>query len=221
MHLFRKGFVSEYYVWNRHGEPYERMHYEQSTCHLTRAVDVEPTDPYRQVILDAIGSEFENDFMEEEPNLNAQKFYDMLNAVDEKLWDGCTTHSQMSTVARLLHMKSKHHFSERCYDDFIRFLREVLPDDNKMIDNFYRTKKLVQDLGLPIEKIDCCNNNCMIYWGDDSALTSCKFCNHPRFKRKRGSEKHKKKVSFKRMYYFPLSPRLQRLYASEATATHM
>ena len=93
----------------------------------------------------------------------------------------------MSAVARLLHMKSEHHFSERCYDDFIRFLREVLPDDNKMIHNFYRTKKLVQGLGLPVEKIDCCNNNCMIYWGDDSALTSCKFCNHPRFKRKRGS----------------------------------
>ena len=99
----------------------------------------------------------------------------------------------MSAVVRLFHMKSEHHFSERCYDDFIQFLREVLPDDNKMIDNFYRTKKLVQGLGLPVEKIDCCNNNCMIYWGDDSALTSCKFCNHPRFKRKRGSYKHKKK----------------------------
>ena len=61
----------------------------------------------------------------------------------------------------------------------------------------------------------------MIYRGDDSALTSCKFCNHPRFKSKRGSEKRKKKVSFKRMYYFPLSPRLQLLYASEVTAIHM
>ena len=28
VHLFRKGFVSEYYVWNRHGEPYESMHSE-------------------------------------------------------------------------------------------------------------------------------------------------------------------------------------------------
>ena len=193
VHLFRKGFVSEYYVWNRHGELYESMHSKKSTCHLTRAVDVEPTNPYHKMILDAIGPKFENDFMEEAPNLNAQKFYDMLNAVDEKVWDGCTTHSQMSEVARLLHMKSEHHFSERCYDDFIRFLREVLPDDNKMINNFYRTKKLVQGLGLPVEKIDCCNNNYMIYWGDDSALTSCKFCNHPRFKMKRGSEKHKKK----------------------------
>ena len=65
----------------------------------------------------------------------------------------------MSAVARLLHMKSKHHFLEICYDDLIQFLRAVLPDDNKMVDNFYITKKLVQGLGLPIEKIDCCNNN--------------------------------------------------------------
>ena len=143
MHLFRKGFVSEYYVWNRHGEPYESMHSEQSTCHLTRVIDVEPTNPYRQMIFDAIGHEFENDFMEEAPNLNAQKFYNMLIVVDEKLWDGCTTHSQIFVVAKLLHMKSEHHFSERCYDDLIRFLQEVLPYDNKMIDNFYRTKKLV------------------------------------------------------------------------------
>ena len=150
VHLFRKRFVPEYYVCNRHGEPYESMHSEQSTCHLTRAVDVEPTNPYRQMILDAIGLEFENDFMEEAPNLNAKNFYDLLNTVYEKLWDGCTTHSQMSAVARLLHMKSEHHFLERCYDDFIRLLREVLPYDNKMVDNFYRTNKLVQGLGLPI-----------------------------------------------------------------------
>ena len=74
------------------------------------------------MIVDAMGLEFEKDFTEEAPNPNAQKFYEMLNVVDEKLWDECTTHSQMSGVARLLHMKSKHHFSERYYDDFTRFL---------------------------------------------------------------------------------------------------
>ena len=68
--------------------------------------------------------------MQEVPNPNAQKFYDMLSAGDKKLWD------QMSAVALLLHMKSEHHFSERCFDDFTQFLQEVLPEDNKMVDNF-------------------------------------------------------------------------------------
>ena len=68
--------------------------------------------------------------MQEVPNPNAQKFYDMLIAGDKNLWD------QMSTVARLLHMKSENHFSERCFDEFTQFLQEVLPEDNKMVDNF-------------------------------------------------------------------------------------
>ena len=221
LHLFRKGFIADYYVWDRHGEQYVHATSTNFECNIHEEVDTESSNPYRQLIIDAVGPGFNVEDMEEVPNPTAQKFYDMLNAVDEKLWDGCTKHSQMSAVARLLHMKSEHHFSERCFDDFTQFLQEVLPEDNKMVDNFYRTKKLVQGLGLPVEKIDCCKNSCVIYWGEDADLTSCKFCNHPRFKNKRDSGKPNKYVPHKMMYYFPLSPRLQRLYASEATAAHM
>ena len=48
-----------------------------------------------------------------------------------------------------------------------------------MIANFYITKKLELRLGLSVEKIDCCKNSSMIYWGEDVLPTSCKFCNHP------------------------------------------
>ena len=51
-----------------------------------------------------------------------------------------------------------------------------------MVANFYRTKKLVQGLDLLVEKIYYCKNSCMIYWGEDVLLTSCKFRNHPRLK---------------------------------------
>ena len=101
-------------------------------------------------------------------------------------------------------------------------MSELLPPDNVMIDSFYSTKKLVQGLGLPVEKIHCCINGCMIYWGEDSELASCKFCHHPRFRRPmRGSHKQKTNVPYKKMYYFPLAPRLQRLFASNATAKDM
>ena len=61
----------------------------------------------------------------------------------------------------------------------------------------------------------------MMYWGEDADLTSCKFCNHPRFKNKRDSGKPNKYVPHKMIYYFHLSPRLQQLYALEAIAAHM
>ena len=74
-----------------------------------------------------------------------------------------------------------------------------------------------------MEKINCCNNRCMIYWGKDSEPNSCKFCAHPWYKRAHyGSGKRRKtNTSYKKMYYFPLKDRLKRLYASNATVEDM
>ena len=140
----------------------------------------------------------------------------------QEVWPGNPYgHSKLSAVARLLNLKAKHHFSERCFDDIFQFLSELLPDNNVMTDSFYSTKKLMQGLGLPVEKIHCCINGCMIYWGEDSELISCKFCNHPRYKRHHASNRQKTNVPHKNMYYFPLTPRLQRLYASKVTVNDM
>ena len=57
-------------------------------------MDTESSNPYRQLILDVARPNFNVEDMEEVPNLNAQKFYDNLNAVNKKLWDGCTEHSK-------------------------------------------------------------------------------------------------------------------------------
>ena len=61
----------------------------------------------------------------------------------------------------------------------------------------------------------------MIYLGEDSELISCKLCNHPRYKRYHGSNRQKTNVPHKKIYYFPLTPCLQRLYAAKATANDM
>ncbi|KAK1385606.1 hypothetical protein POM88_023341 [Heracleum sosnowskyi] len=125
-------------------------------------------------------------------------------------------------MARMLNLKSEHHWSEACYDQTSQFVKSVLPPDNSFIDSFYNTKKHFEGLGLPSVKIDCCVNGCMIYWGEDKDMESCKFCSQSRYKTiVDRSTREKKKVVVKRMIYFPLAPRLQRLYASPATATHM
>ena len=98
-------------------------------------------------------------------------------------------------------------------------MKELLPDDNVMTDSFYETKKLVKRIGLPVYKIHTCLNGCMIYWGDDSELTQCKFCDHDRDRPQ--SINRQNLVLYKKMYYFPLTPRLQHLYALEATAKSM
>ena len=46
----------------------------------------------------------------------------------------------------------------------MQLLKEALPEDNIVLYSDYQTKKLVRSLGFPVEKIDCCESGCMLYW---------------------------------------------------------
>ncbi|KAI0516679.1 hypothetical protein KFK09_009356 [Dendrobium nobile] len=99
---------------------------------------------------------------------------------------------------------------------------ETNPADNIIPSDLYRTKKLVSKLGLTATKIDCCINGCMLYYKDDAAEVTCHICNAPRFKQNSGKQRRPKKdVSYSRLFYLPIIPRLQRLYASMSSAGHM
>ena len=226
VHLGRNGFVADYYRWYHHGETYVPQPIEQNVGRIDAFVHIEHGETFnamQSMVYDAAGPSFNSIEIEESLNPTTQHLFDMLKALEQEVWNGNPYgHSQLSVVSRLLNIKAEHHISEMCYDEICTLMKELLLTDNLMTYNFYSTKKLVRGLSLPVQKIDYCENNCMLYWGEDSDLSCCKICSHPRFKRqKRGSSKHKKNVPYKKMYYFPISPRLQRLYASYATTKHM
>jgi len=45
------------------------------------------------------GNVSECPIVEEEPNTNATRFFDMLKDSNEPLWDGCKNHNKLSVVA--------------------------------------------------------------------------------------------------------------------------
>ena len=212
-HILRKGFTPNYKEWvcheEKHGEyvPPKR-----------RRVDVDTATgmgAYVDMIYDAAGPSFAELEVDEEPNPQDKKIFDMLKAADTDLWQGCKKMSQLSTTARLLNIKSDHNLSERCYDTICQLVKDVLPEENSMVDSFYKTKKLIDGLGLPVLKIHCCVLGCMLFWGPDESLAACKICEKPRFKDGNA------KIPHRQMFYFPLTPRLKRLYMSKRTANPM
>lgn len=232
-HLQRNGFVPNYYVWTYQGETNlssaDNRNIEAGGPSFVGPSDDDAfedptTNTYSDMIHDAAGPEFNlEENVEEPPNADAKLFYDMLAASEQELWPGCEKHSELSLIARLVALKSNHRLSERCFDEITELMKEIVPEPNRIPANFYRSKKLMRGMGLPVEKIDCCKNGCMIYWGEDVQLSACKICGHARFKttRKGGSKRQKTSIPYKRMFYFPLTPRLKRLYASNATASKM
>nr|GMC60642.1 uncharacterized protein LOC109168299 [Ipomoea batatas] len=146
-HLAKYGFVSDYYVWRFHGECNLRVDVDQDVGAPSQMASEEESNAYHTMVMDAAGPEFNVDEIEESPNPEAQRFYDMLKAADQELWPGSKKHSQLSLVARLMSLKSENHISEKCFNQFTELMKEVAPEDNLVPENFYETKKLLRGMG--------------------------------------------------------------------------
>ena len=81
------------------------------------------SNPYKNMVMDAMrmseGNVSECPIVEEESKADATRFFDLLKDSDEPLWDGCTNHIKLSTVAQVFTIKSYHRLSEAGYDKII------------------------------------------------------------------------------------------------------
>jgi len=101
----------------------------------------------------------------------------------------------------------------------LEWARSILPEGNRLKQNFYAAKSMMKPLGLGYQKIDMCYNFCMLYYLENAELTECMTCGHSRYKPK--TRRGKTLVAYKKLRYFPITPTLQRLFMSPRTAEHM
>ncbi|KAL0289874.1 UNVERIFIED_CONTAM: hypothetical protein Sangu_2599600 [Sesamum angustifolium] len=103
----------------------------------------------------------------------ADRSFNVVHVVNQPLWDDCTQ-SQLGVVVELVDIKADCHTFERIYNRRSQWANRVLPSDHTLSGDYCSTKKLVKDLGLPVEKIHVCKNGCM-YWKDDVDLSIANF----------------------------------------------
>ncbi|WZY87210.1 hypothetical protein YC2023_033594 [Brassica napus] len=225
-HLYLKGFMPGYKRWYLHGE--QILDYASTSEPQTAdRVDEPSTDVdfgvgTMQMVNDAYRENFpsqeEDEDRREVPNLEAMRFFEMLDAAKQPLYKGCRDgHSPLSSASRLMTLKTDYNLAEECVDAIADFVRDVLPEDNLAPGSYYEVQKLVAGLGLPYQVIDVCIDNCMIYWRENENRKKCRFCQKPRFQETSG----RVPFPYKRMWYLPLTERLKRLYQSERTAGAM
>jgi len=82
-----------------------------------------------------------------------------------------------------------------------------------LVSNFYDAKKFMRPLKLGYEKYDVCLNYCMLYYGEDAMKINCDFFGSSRYKPRNPTSKGSN-MAEKQLRYFPLTPRLQRLFMS-------
>ena len=132
------------------------------------------------------GNVSESSIVEEEPNADAARFFDLLKDSDELLWDGCSHHSKLLVVAQVFTIKSDHGLSEAGYDKIIEWAISILLEGNRLKENFDAAKSMMKPLVLGYQKIDMCHNFCMLYYLENAKLTECMTCGHSRYKPRTG-----------------------------------
>jgi len=230
MHLLHKGFMENYLCWYAYRELYirnksmrERVVGSTSSASNVQGVANDNSNPYRNMVTDAMrmnqGNVSQCPIAEEEPNADAARFFDLLKDSDEPLWNCCTNHNKLSVVTQVFTIKSDHGLSEAGYDKIIEWARSILPERNRLKENFYAAKSMMKPLSLGYQKIDMYSNFCMLYYLENAELTECMKWGHSRYKPRTG--RGKTLVAYKKLRYFPITPRLQRLFISPKTAEHM
>ena len=101
----------------------ERVVGSTSSASNMHEVGNENSNPYRNMVMNAMrmskGNVSECSIVEEEPNVDVARFFDLLKDSKEPLWDGCTNHSKLSAITQVFTIKSDHGLSEAGYDKII------------------------------------------------------------------------------------------------------
>ena len=133
----------------------------------------------------------------------------------EELYPGCKNFSKLRFLVRLLHTKMLGGWSDKSFNLLLDLLNDAYPM-SKTPKNFNEAKKLVKYLGLGYVNIHACENDCILFWKDNSDANSCPECNSSRWKSERKSADGKRvhKVPKKVLRYVPIDRKSTRLNSS-------
>jgi len=120
-------------------------------------------------------------------------------------------------------VKSTNKWSNKSINDLLQILQLALPKGSNIPATFVEAQKIIAKLGLKYEKIHVCPNNCQLYWKDKKDDDFCSKCKASRWKNKPDEtsltkKERRKATPNKVLRYFPIKPRLKRLFMNKETA---
>ncbi|XP_049399904.1 uncharacterized protein LOC125863991 [Solanum stenotomum] len=238
-HLIIFGMVQGYTRWLYHGEfAPKKQNVNQEEKGKKPGVPSqkkrkERGDDMFEMIYDVVGPEITNDssgvkYKHGDASESTSTFSKLLEDAAQQLYPGCETFSKLSLIVELFQIKCLYGLSGKAVDSILKLFKRALPSGETLPESFYEAKQVIKNLGLHYEKIHACENDCMLFWKHNAKAESCLICGESRWKSVEGQKtngetqgKIGKKVPRKVLRYFPLKPRLQRLFTSLEIASDM
>ena len=119
---------------------------------VSSPIDVDNTEPFednaKAMVNDVMITNEVSD--NEQPNAEALEFYNMLQAVQRPLWDGCSNQTELSNAVKLMSIKSDYNMPQNCLNEVMQLVHESCLADNRVLKNYLELKKKVRSLGLDV-----------------------------------------------------------------------
>jgi hypothetical protein len=93
---------------------------------------------------------------------------------------------KLGITLELLQWKAETGLSDKGFEKLLKIMKKKLPKDNELPDSTYEAKKVLCPLGLEVQKIHACINECILYRGEEyENLEACPVCTALRYKIRR------------------------------------
>jgi len=113
---------------------------------------------------------------------------------------------------KFYNLKVKNGWFDTSLNQLLKLEREKLHKENTLPYFAYVAKRLIKSLGLDYEMIHACQNDCILYRGKYKNKVECPACPKSRWKVDAHFGKVREGVLRKVLRYFPMVPRLRRMY---------
>ncbi|GJT78618.1 CACTA transposable element [Tanacetum coccineum] len=220
IHISEHGFDPRYTTWTYHGEP---------ILPLPPPVPHSPED----IDMDAF---FEDISANNVPTPLTQttgpqpaqttgpnnEFEELLARSTQKLYSSCDM-TTLDFTSEISNIKVLYKISDAGYNKILALLQKACSPSKgyNFPSSYYEIKKTYKKIGLGYESIHACINDCFLFWGSDEnkSLNNCPIYKESRWKNPK--KRKGKKVANKVVRYFPLKPRLQRMFNTKHIAKWM
>ena len=164
-HLICNGFMQNYKVWIWHGEDVQLAKETQPGTSRPSPSNVEmpEKDDYLEEMINDLGEEaFVRQVVDRTADIDK----------DTPLYPG-TSVKRAVAVLKLINVKAKNGWTDKSFTELLEVLKTLLPPDNTLPERNYDAKKLLCPMGLDVEKIHACPNDCILYRNEYAHYSRC------------------------------------------------
>ncbi|GJW22575.1 CACTA transposable element [Tanacetum coccineum] len=219
VHISSHGFDQHYTTWKYHSEPilplpppvpHSPEHIDMDAFFEDISANNVPTPPTQTTGPQPAQTTGPNN-----------EFEELLSRSTQKLYPGCDM-TTLEFTTEISHIKALHKITDAGFNKILALLQKACPPSKgyNFPSSYYEIKKTYKKIGLGYESIHACINDCFLFWGSEENLKmpNCPVCKESRYKKK---TKAGKLVAKKIVRYFPLTPRLQRMFNTKHIAKWM